>query len=1006
MKKYLLLLCLLYSFLLNAQSINFSHFTLEHNLPAQFLMQDSRGYIWIASEGVFRFDGLTTKRFVHDSKSPNSLVDNNVKNIVEDKDGTIWIAAQRGISHYYPPKDLFENFNFNNVDAKQFNSATDNFIFCDDDANVWLGNQTGIYLFNKKTKKFRNYPLQQYQQPGRAKGNFITSIIQDKTNKNFLWLSSFDGIAHFNKTNGSAEYFYPGSKQMLLSKVFLDTHNKLWICSWGEGLGTFDPASKQFIFHSFEKDTHYGITNVVSDIKEQSINKDSSIFYVSCSRGFGVFTTSVPKNASTFFDSFYVNNPTDKKTIGPQPHEILIDKQGTVWVGTGADISYILHNNQVFKNYTGNLGNVYCIDEEKDSSKTSHYLIASWYMNGLFNYNDALNKISKPTILNTVSKTNDSKQINTILNDSVNNTTWIATFDGLFKWNRKTNAVKVFSHDTTNKSSLPSGRVMALAKDNYNRLWIAMYAKGIAVLNLADNKCIALPSSLKNIVESSFTPVLFSDKNNRIWIGAGDRLLCINPSDFSFNIYNIVGQVNCIMQENQNRIWVGCAQGLCMFNDKKKNFDLFTMQDGLPNDEIDCIDCDVAGNLWIGTAEGISNMNIKTKTFTNYFTDDGLISNSEYNCIINNSKGEVMIGGNNFITVFNPTSLSVNNQPPPVYITSLRLLKQNGADTLMYYPSGKLHLTYNQNYFNVYFTALNLINASANKYAYKLEGLDKDWIYTSNRTVANYSNLSPGTYTFKIKAANNNGVWNNTGASLTIIISPPFWQAWWFILLCAMAAIVMIYSLYRYRLNEVLRVERLRSRISTDLHDDIGSTLSSISILSDMAMHDAANGNSKNMLYEIKENSVNLMEKMDDIVWSINPRNDSLEKLLLRIQRFAAQLFEAKNIEYDIDISDNIQSYKLSMEIRQHLYLMIKEAINNIIKHSNCTQANISIKYTHDHLLVKIYDNGKGFNTSETTYGNGLINLKERAQHINAYLEIQSQKETSGTEIKIELKIK
>jgi len=148
------------------------------------------------------------------------------------------------------------------------------------------------------------------------------------------------------------------------------------------------------------------------------------------------------------------------------------------------------------------------------------------------------------------------------------------------------------------------------------------------------------------------------------------------------------------------------------------------------------------------------------------------------------------------------------------------------------------------------------------------------------------------------------------------------------------------------------------------------------------------------------------MDKMDDIVWSINPRNDSLEKLLLRIQRFAAQLFEAKNIEYDIDISDNTHSFKLPMEMRQHLYLMIKEAINNIVKHSQCTKANISIKYINEHLLVKIADNGKGFNTAEKMYGNGLINLQDRARSINANLDVQSMQLSSGTVVSIELKIK
>ncbi|HVX25361.1 MAG TPA: two-component regulator propeller domain-containing protein [Parafilimonas sp.] len=1003
MRNLLLLLCFSPCFL-QGQTINFSHFALEHNLPARFLMQDSKGYIWIGSDGVFRFDGITTKRFVHDSKNANSLINNVVRNIAEDKDGTIWIGTQHGVSHYYPAKDSFENFTANDIYKNRFNAATDNIVFCDDDGNVWLGNQTGIYLFNKQTRKFKNFPLQQFQQPNRSGGNFITSIIQDKTNKKFFWFSSFDGIAHFNKVTGAAQYFYPDVNKVLSPKIFQDAHNNLWVCTWGKGLANFNPLTKQFTFHEFEKDTHYGITNVVTDIKEQVINKDSSVFYFTSSKGLGVFTTST--KTRNFFDSFYVNVSTNKKTIGGDPQSILIDKQSTVWVGTTTDISYVLHNNQVFKNYTGNFGDVYCIHEEKDQDKSAHYLIASWYMNGLFSYDETLTHLSRPNILNAVSKTNDSKQINTILDDTSTNTTWIATFDGLFAWYRKANAVKAFRADTVNKSSFMSSHIIALAKDNNNRLWIGMYDKGIAVMNLADNKCIELPAALRNIVQSSYTPVLFSDKKGNIWIGIGENLVYVNALDLSFKKFvTQSGDINCITQDKQNNIWVGCQQGLCMLN-KKNDFDVYTIGDGLPNDEIACIDCDALGNLWICTNEGISNMNIEAKTFINYFTDDGLTSNSEYNFITNNSKGEVLIGGNDFITSFNPAELVTNSTPPPVYITSLHVLNRSSRDTLLHYPSGTVHLYYNQNYFNVNFVALNLINANANRYAYKLEGLDNDWTYTNIRTAANYSNLSPGTYTFMVKAANNNNVWNNKGASLIIVISPPFWQTWWFIIACIILTCIIIYAMYRYRLNAALRVERLRTRISTDLHDDIGSTLSSISILSDMVMNDSLNGNSKEMLHEIKENSVNLMEKMDDIVWSINPRNDSLEKLLLRIKHFAAQLFEAKNIDYEIDISEHIHSFKLPMEIRQHLYLMIKEAINNIIKHSACTQANISIKHVHDNLLIKIYDNGKGFNTNKVSYGNGLINLKERAEAIHANLSVQSNNKTEGTQIKIELKIK
>ncbi len=1006
MKIFFSLAGLIVTLTLSAQSLNFSHFTLEHNLPVDFLMQDSKGYLWMSSKGVFRFDGLTTKRFVHNIKNANSLIDNNVHNIVEDKEGTIWIATQSGISHYFPIKDSFENFTSVNVDAKHNNSATDNFIFCDSDNNIWIGNQTGIYLFNRKDKSFHHYPLQNFQKPGRNRGTFITSIIQDKLNHDFLWLSSYDGIAHFNKTNGQAKYFYFDSSKTLTTKIFEDSHNNIWVCTWGEGVGTFNPATGLFSLHSFQKDTHYGITNVVTDINEQVINKDSSIFYLCTSKGLGTFTTGLQKHQPFFFDNFYSNNPTDKSTIGLEPKSVLIDRQGVVWIGTSIDLSYILHNNQVFKNYTGNIGNVYSIIEEKNKSSLPGYAIASWYMDGLYNYDYSFTKQSRYPAPRSYEKTNNSKQINAILQDTINHITWIATLDGLYKWNTTINTLKVLNNIKGDNTSLPSGRVIAVIKDGYNRLWLALYAKGIAVINSQNDKIITLPKALNNLLSEPTTPTLFSDNNKNTWIGLGEKLVFINSADLSFKIYNTNGgEIHCITQDKSGNIWVGCSLGLRMLNDKK-TFDVYTMSDGLPNDNISCLCNGYHNNLWICTEDGISNFNIAAKTFTNYFTDDGLAENSEYNCITTNSKGEIIIGGNNFITVFNPALLTINTTPPPVYITSIRLLNRDGSDTVLNYPTDTLKLSYNQNYFNVSFTALNLINAGANRYAYILEGLDNNWINTYTRNAANYSNLSPGTYTFRIKAANNNGVWNIKGASLTIIISPPYWRTWWFITLCAILLCATVFFIYQYRLNQALKLERLRTRISTDLHDDIGSTLSSISILSDMVIHGGEENNSNEMLHEIKENSVSLMEKMDDIVWSINPRNDSLENLLLRIKRFAAQLFEAKNIDYEINISEDLHSFKIPMEIRQHLYLMIKEAINNIIKHSQCNHAVIKIEQFNEFLKINITDNGKGFNTQEASHGNGIINLNERAKLINASLAITSNQPLKGTQIKIELKIK
>ena len=206
-------------------------------------------------------------------------------------------------------------------------------------------------------------------------------------------------------------------------------------------------------------------------------------------------------------------------------------------------------------------------------------------------------------------------------------------------------------------------------------------------------------------------------------------------------------------------------------------------------------------------------------------------------------------------------------------------------------------------------------------------------------------------------------------------------------------------------MQQALKVERLRHRISTDLHDDIGSTLSSISILSEIASKEKDHLQSGNMMQEIKQNSVTLMEKMDDIVWSINPDNDSIENLMLRIKRFASRLFEAKEIDYSIDIDNSIHNAKLNMETRQHIYLIMKEAINNLVKYSNCTKAAIRVKYDLGHLLIEIVDNGKGFNEQNIQLGNGIISMKKRAEAIQAQIKIIT-KQNNGTTISLETKIK
>ncbi|MFZ1800548.1 MAG: ATP-binding protein, partial [Chitinophagaceae bacterium] len=249
---------------------------------------------------------------------------------------------------------------------------------------------------------------------------------------------------------------------------------------------------------------------------------------------------------------------------------------------------------------------------------------------------------------------------------------------------------------------------------------------------------------------------------------------------------------------------------------------------------------------------------------------------------------------------------------------------------------------------------------------------------------------------------NANGISSAKMLTYSFEIKKPFWLSWWFITMVIISIAAIFYMLYLFRVRQLKRIEQLRNKISLDLHDDIGSTLSSISILSEMALQEEKN---KDMLDEIKENSLNLMERMDDIVWSINPVNDSLEMLLLRIRTFSSTLFEAKNIRYDFNISEHIGQLHIDMEKRRQIYLLLKEAVNNMVKYAQCTEAKITVAYHAPSLKIHISDNGIGFDENNIVYGNGINSMKKRAKWLHADLRIQSVV-NAGTDIYVNMKIK
>ncbi|MGZ8525613.1 MAG: triple tyrosine motif-containing protein, partial [Chitinophagaceae bacterium] len=558
------------------------------------------------------------------------------------------------------------------------------------------------------------------------------------------------------------------------------------------------------------------------------------------------------------------------------------------------------------------------------------------------------------------------------------------------------------------KFDLLSSRVH---EDESGRLWLGTVNGKLYSIHNDSLQNIELPGGVTDYIDA-----IYKDINDFLWIGyRGYGIMKFKLKGISAEFVKDYSaktgfndlRIRCSQADKKGNILFGTrTNGLFIFSTgiDEKYWHVNT-SNGLSANWVKSICFDKQENIYLATNRGVNVINEKNYTSPtirrlNISGDD---TEKPTNFVMDEND-TIWISTDDGITKYIPARDAADTAKPQVYLTNFTI---NGKPDSAFTPYSTRHdsyrLSHNNNIIEFEFSGVNLKEKGIS-YIYMLEGQDKNWSNITDRNFISY-NLQPGKYTFKVLAINNDGTRSLSPATLSFSIASPFWKTWWFVFFCVASVFAIAYAIYRYRLNQVLKLEKLRSRISSDLHDDIGSTLSSISILSEVAIQENDKRQSIEMVKEIKESSISLMEKMDDIIWSVNPKNDSLENLMIRIKRFASHLFEAKDIDYSITIDDSIRDISLSMEYRQHIYLILKEAINNIVKYAECTEASIQIKKGTGVLKISITDNGKGFSPALLHPGNGLLNMKERAGLINAELKIISVP-GEGTKISLYSKIK
>jgi signal transduction histidine kinase len=354
----------------------------------------------------------------------------------------------------------------------------------------------------------------------------------------------------------------------------------------------------------------------------------------------------------------------------------------------------------------------------------------------------------------------------------------------------------------------------------------------------------------------------------------------------------------------------------------------------------------------------------------------------------------LVFGGNQHLLVFDPRDYRSTQPPPDVTITGFQLNNRYiPADSLKNLK--RLKIPYSRSAFTIEFASISFLDAGKMTYEYKLEGLEDRWTTMKTAAPVKYNFLPPGNYRFLVRAKNDEGLYSSATTEIVLRIVPPFWRTPWFYLLLGALVACLLYYLHRLRLQRLLHVEKVRSRLARDLHDDMGSTLSTINILSNMALQQKAldEKTSRGYMQTINSSTGQMMEAMDDIVWSINPGNDNMAKILTRMKETAGAVLEPIQVDYQFDVDESAMSLHFSMESRREIFLIFKEALNNIAKYANCNSVVFTLQKRGSTLLLVIEDDGKGFDLNagrSSVRGNGLRNMKKRAENIKGTLSIDS----------------
>jgi ligand-binding sensor domain-containing protein/signal transduction histidine kinase len=949
------------------------------------ILQDNQGYIWIGTRlgGLNRYDPTTGlfSHFVNDPTNPSSLINDRVQVVMEDSQGNLWVGTAEGLDRYSPARNGFEHYNFNTLPATERNNDNITAIFEDSQNRLWVGTAyAGLNRYDPEKNTFINYGVDATD-PSTLSSNSIRSIQEDPNGT--LWVATDKGINRFHPQTGLATRFLhsprdPGSLASdSVRVVYVDGNGNVWIGT-NHGLDRYDHSAGLFVHYQNDPGVETSLSNdFITTINESS---DSVLWIGTNGGGLNKYY----RGQDRF--SYYHFSPTDPNTVSMNSVQaVSVDKKEDIWIGTNNGGLYRLDPGTGVVTRFQN-------DPENPASLASNevwtvYVDASgalWVGTStgldllLPDSVDFIHYTHNPGLRDSLT----GSSVYTIMEDNALNL-WLGTEFGLERFDRINKVLTHYQNDPGNPFSISGNEIETLYRDRSGVLWIGTFSDGLNRYNLSTGQFLRYQHdpSVPGTVSSNSILSLYQDRQGTLWVGTD-------------------------------------GGGLNRFDDATGAFAHYDEEDGLPNSVVYGILEDGEGFLWLSTNQGIARFNpVSGKSVRNYTVEDGLQGNEfSTNAYARDGEGHLYFGGVNGLTIFDPSLIKDSAFLPPVVLLSIT---QDGLplnrDTVPEQVKG-ITLRWPQRGFEFEFSTLSYAQPGKNQYAYMLENFDQTWNQVGERRNGRYTNLPGGRYVLRIKASNQDGIWNETGISVRVTLIPPIWQTLWFQLILAATAVLLGLTAYWARMRGIQsynhqlerqvrertqEIEKLfektkelaiieeRNRLARELHDSAKQKA-----FAALAQLGTANGLFKknprvarNHLVEAENLVYEVIEELTFLIQEMYPVTLKERGLAATLREYVFEWEGRTDIQADVRIDGE---RRLSLVIEQAIYRIVQEALSNVSRHSRANHVDVVLSYQQSDVRVVVADNGCGFDQEVNQTGVGLRSIRERIESLAGVVEIES----------------